>query len=172
MGFVFDQVSGAVPTLAIGRLTGEVHGFWHGDGPVPEVLRGVFARQRFTLHDGRIRALDLDGKKLRAVRTDNGDVPLDVLFLHPPQEQVLLVAALGVELDRRQAVVIDKRGQTTVRGIYAAGDLATKSRQQVVHALSMGADAGISLTFDLCGPADFNALLGEHRTAPAPAVEE
>lgn len=173
MGLLVDRVEGATPVLPLGRLAGELHGFWHGDGPVPDVLTEVCARRGVVLHPRRVQALELDGKQLRAVRLDDGTaLPLDTLYLHPQQEQVPLVEVLRVALDEHGSVQVDDRSQTTVRGIYAAGDLVTKTRQQVVHALSMGAEAGICLAFDLSGPRDLNLLTGEPRTAPASPDDE
>ena len=72
---------------------------------------------RLVEQDGQLVAVELE----RGVR-----VPCDALFAHPPQRQVELVAAAALELDEAGFVRVDPvRGETSVPGIYAAGDLTT-----------------------------------------------
>ncbi|HTV01071.1 MAG TPA: NAD(P)/FAD-dependent oxidoreductase [Luteitalea sp.] len=59
------------------------------------------------------------------VLVDGTRVPRDVLFAHPPQRQVPLVAALGLALDERGYVRIDEHTATSIPGLHAAGDLTT-----------------------------------------------
>ena len=67
------------------------------------------------------------------------------LFLHAPQEQrSQLAAALGARLTSKGAVWVDKNAQTTVPGLYAAGD-AVPGQQQAMLAAAEGAKAAICL---------------------------
>ena len=50
----------------------------------------------------------------------------------------------SVELSPRGEVVIDDRGQTSVPGVFAAGDCTTVPYKQIVIALGAGATAGLS----------------------------
>ncbi len=50
----------------------------------------------------------------------------------------------SLELSPRGEVVIDERGQTSVRGVFAAGDCTTVPYKQIVIAMGAGATAGLS----------------------------
>jgi thioredoxin reductase len=72
-----------------------------------------------------------------------------VLFAHPPQQQVPLIRALGVALDNDGFVQIDPmRRETSIPGIYAAGDLATRM-QAAIAAAGAGTHAAAMINFDL-----------------------
>jgi thioredoxin reductase len=67
------------------------------------------------------------------------------LFLHPDQQQRSdLADQLGCRrLARTGGVRVDKRIQTSVAGVYAAGD-TTPAAQQAIVAAAEGAQAGIA----------------------------
>jgi alkyl hydroperoxide reductase subunit F len=50
----------------------------------------------------------------------------------------------AVELSPRGEIVIDDRGQTSVPGVFAAGDCTTVPFKQIVIAMGAGATAGLS----------------------------
>jgi thioredoxin reductase len=88
--------------------------------------------------------------RLAAVELANGaTVPCEVLFAHPPQRQVELVRALGVELDEDGFVRIDPmKRETSVAGVYAAGDLTTRMQGAVLAAAS-GTQAATMINVEL-----------------------
>src|SRR5690606_31420963 len=49
-----------------------------------------------------------------------------------------------VELNRFGEIVVDERGQTSVPGVFAAGDVTTVPHKQIVIAVGEGAKASIS----------------------------
>ncbi|MEZ4728626.1 MAG: NAD(P)/FAD-dependent oxidoreductase [Caldilineaceae bacterium] len=61
-----------------------------------------------------------------------------------------LVAALGCELDEMGFVKVDEQMQTSVAGIYAAGDMTSRMRA-VSFASAQGVTAGIWLNMALMG---------------------
>lgn len=61
-----------------------------------------------------------------------------------------LVAALGCELDEMGFVKVDEQMQTTVAGIYAAGDMTSRMRA-VIFASAQGAAVGMWLNVALMG---------------------
>jgi thioredoxin reductase len=76
-------------------------------------------------------------------------VACEVLFAHPPQRQVGLVAAAALELDEAGYVRVDSvKGETSVPGIYAAGDLTTRM-QGAVLAAAMGARTAAMINVDI-----------------------
>ncbi|MDP1805573.1 MAG: FAD-dependent oxidoreductase, partial [Acidimicrobiales bacterium] len=50
----------------------------------------------------------------------------------------------AVELSRRGEIVIDERGQTSVPGVFAAGDSTTVPYKQIVIAMGAGSIASLS----------------------------
>lgn len=83
------------------------------------------------------------------VLADGRTVPSEILFAHPPQRQVPLVQALGVALDADGMVITDPmRRETSVPGIYAAGDLSTKMQGAIIAAAN-AATAAAMLNMEL-----------------------
>lgn len=80
---------------------------------------------------------------------DGEKLPLDAVFLNPTQTQnSTLPAQLGCELNEKSRVVVNENGMTSVRGIWAAGDM-TGAPQYVMSAASSGMIAAISLNTTL-----------------------
>jgi thioredoxin reductase len=81
---------------------------------------------------------------LESVRLDDGRcLPASLVFFSLAHEpQVALATSLGCSLDEDGYVVVDREGQTTVPGVYAAGDL-TPGLQLVQVAAASGAVAGV-----------------------------
>jgi thioredoxin reductase len=80
------------------------------------------------------------GHTLEAIDLIDGrSVPCAALFTHPPQQQVGLVRALvashGLALDADGLVKTDPMTrETSVAGIYAAGDLTTRQQGAILAA--------------------------------------
>lgn len=80
---------------------------------------------------------------------DGMRLPCDILFAHPPQQQVELVRALGLALDAEGFVQVDAVSrQTSLPGVYAAGDLSTRM-QGAVLAAAHGVQAAAMLNHEL-----------------------
>lgn len=76
-------------------------------------------------------------------------LPLDALFVSPAQETGShLPATLGCATNERGRVVVDERGETSVPGVYAVGDM-TGAPQYVVQAAAAGMNAATSINTDL-----------------------
>lgn len=72
--------------------------------------------------------------------------PIKAIYAPSPFEQHCKIPeALGCELTEDGYLKIDHMQETTVRGVYAAGDNASKMRT-VANAVSMGTVAGISIS--------------------------
>jgi thioredoxin reductase len=94
------------------------------------------------------------GHQLEAVELVGGRrIACEALLMHPPQQQVALVYALGAALDDDGLVKIDAMTrETSIPGIYAAGDLTTRGQAAILAAAAgMQAAAVINaeLTADL-----------------------
>jgi thioredoxin reductase len=76
-------------------------------------------------------------------------VACEALLMHPPQQQVELVRALGLVLDEEGFVKTDPMTrETSIPGIYAAGDLTTP-RQAAVLAVAAGMHAAAAINAEL-----------------------
>lgn len=89
-------------------------------------------------HQGHITTVNLDTRR---------NIAVDVLFAHPrirPSAGLHEPLGLGtVDTPVGIALEVDERSQTSMPGIYAAGDLATPFLPSVTQASSQGAMAGI-----------------------------
>jgi NADPH-dependent 2,4-dienoyl-CoA reductase/sulfur reductase-like enzyme len=130
----------------------------------------VEAMRRFTMTlrlEETVTGFETDGGRVRAVVTDQGTVPADLVILglgvRPNSE---LAAAAGIPLGPTGAIAVDQRLRTRVAGVWAAGDCVEKfhrvSRRPVTialgtHANKEGRTAGINLGG---GYATFPGVLG------------
>ena len=115
---------------------------------IPPDIRADLARRNITVVDGRIIEIDHHGGHNATVNLDTGpDVAVDILFAHPRNKpSANLHESLGLAtVDTPLGIVlkVDERRETSMPGIYAAGDLATPFLPSVTQASSQGAMAGI-----------------------------
>lgn len=89
-------------------------------------------------------------RHLQAVELASGArVPCEALFTHPPQDQVSLVRAIGADLDDEGFARVDPMNrETSIPGIYAAGDLTTRA-QGAILAAANGTRAATMLNIEL-----------------------
>ena len=115
---------------------------------IPSDIRADLARRHMAVVDGRIIEIDQHGARNASVKLDTGlNVAVDILFAHPRNRpSASLHESLGLAtVDTPGGIVlkVDERRQTSMPGIYAAGDLATTFLPSVTQASSQGAMAGI-----------------------------
>ena len=116
---------------------------------IPFDIRADLARRGIPVVDGRVTEIDHDESHNATVRLDAGpSVAVDILFAHPRNKpSARLHESLGLAtVDTPQGIVlkVDERRETSVPGIYAAGDLANPGMPSVTTASWQGATAGIS----------------------------
>ncbi len=122
--------------------------FANGHDITPEMRTDLAGRQ-VPVIDGRITEIVRRGRHGAAVKLDTGrDAEVDILFAHPPTKpSANLHETLGLAMVPTPtgiAVKTDERRETSVPGIYAAGDLANPGLPSVTTASWQGATAGIS----------------------------
>jgi thioredoxin reductase len=124
--------------------------FTGGTFDVPEETRARLDAAGIRLETTPIARLVAREHRLEAVELSNGTgVPCEVLFAHPPQRQVELVRALGVDLDDDGYVRVDPmKRETSLPGIYASGDLTTRMQGAMFGAAS-GTQAAAMLNVEL-----------------------
>ena len=116
---------------------------------IPSDIRADLARRNIPVVDGRITEIARHGGQHATVRLDTApDVAVDILFAHPRNKpSASLHESLGlatVSTPLGTALQVDERRETSIPGIYAAGDLANPAMASVTTAISQGATAGIS----------------------------
>lgn len=116
---------------------------------LPADLRRTLEQARLRVETARV-ARFTGAAHLEAVELLNGErVKCELLFSHPPQRQVDVVAKLGLELDEHGFVKVDPlRRETSRPGVYAAGDLTT-AMQGAVLAAAAGTVAAAMLNVEL-----------------------
>jgi thioredoxin reductase len=115
---------------------------------IPPDIRADLARRNIPVVDGRITEIARHGERNATVELKTGlNVSVDILFAHPRNKpSASLHEALGlatVDTPFGIALKVDERRETSMPGIYAAGDLANPLMASVTVASSQGAMAGI-----------------------------
>jgi thioredoxin reductase len=124
--------------------------FSGGTFEVPPEARATLAAAGIRLKTATVTRLLGREKGLEAVELSDGtSVPCEVLFTHPPQQQVELVRELGLVLGDDGYVQVDAmKRETSVPGIYAAGDLTTRM-QGAIHAAASASQAAAMINMEL-----------------------
>jgi thioredoxin reductase len=116
---------------------------------IPPEVRADLARRSTSVVDGRVNEIARHGDHGATVKLDTGpEVAVDILFAHPRNKPAAnLHESLGLAtVDTPLGIIlkVDERRETSVPGIYAAGDLANPVMPpSVTLAASHGAMAGI-----------------------------
>lgn len=123
-------------------------------GRIDDDVRSALAAAGVRIETAAVTRLIGSGHQLEAVELVDGQkVPCDALYMHPPQVQVPLVRALGLELDEEGFVKLDPMTrETSISGIYAAGDLTTRAQAAILGAaagMQTAAAINVELTIDL-----------------------
>ncbi|MBV7565852.1 NAD(P)/FAD-dependent oxidoreductase [Pseudomonas sp. PDM27] len=115
---------------------------------IPPDIRADLVRRGIPVVDGWITEIDHDESYNATVRLDAGPpVAVDILFAHPrnkpsaPLHESLGLATVDTPLGI--ALQVDERRETSMPGVYAAGDLANPLMASVTTASWQGAMAGI-----------------------------
>jgi thioredoxin reductase len=115
---------------------------------LPSDIRVDLARRKISVVDGRIAEVARHGDHNAIVLLDTGSkVAVDILFAHPRNKpSASLHESLGLAtVDTPLGIVlkVDERRETSMPGIYAAGDLTNPQLPSVTTASWQGAMAGI-----------------------------
>ena len=115
---------------------------------IPPDTKADLARRNIALVEGRIVEIAHRNGQITTVNLDtHRNVAVDILFAQPRNKpSASLHESLGlatVDTPVGIALKVDERRQTSVPGIYAAGDLATPFLPSVTQSTWQGAMAGI-----------------------------
>ena len=130
--------------------TRDVVVFTNGTLELPEDARARLHAAGVRIETAPVARLARSGDRLEAVELADGTaVSCDALFAHPPQRQVGLIEALGLALDEGGMVRIDPMTrETSIPGVYAAGDLTTRAQAAILGAAA-GMEAAARINAEL-----------------------
>jgi thioredoxin reductase len=135
--------------LLLRQWSKDVVYFPHLDSPTPTEAEQLTARAVGVVH-GRVIRLVVEDDRLQGVEVAGGRVvSRDAVFVRPtfkPNDGLLTI--LGCETHSNGWVVADATGQTSVPGIWVAGN-AANPRAQVITAAGEGSAAAIAINADL-----------------------
>ncbi len=142
--------------LLVSRWSRDVVVVTDGPGHLTPNARRRLHREKIGIREEPIaRLIGSPGRDLRCIQfADGRELERAALFLHAPQHQrTPLAAELGARLTSKGAVWVNSGLQTSIPGLYAAGD-TTPGTQQALLAAADGNHAAIvineSLTREEC----------------------
>ncbi|MBD3311890.1 thioredoxin reductase [archaeon] len=96
--------------------------------------------------NAEVKEVKGDGEKVTGVLLDNGKkLLLDGLFIEiGSTPQTSLAESIGVELNDKGEIIIDKLSRTSVEGVFAAGDCVNHPYKQAIIASGQGVNASFS----------------------------
>ena len=159
---VRDQAIGVVATsaasvhqaLLFSQLTDEITLVTHSFEPDAE-SRSLLAGAGVTVIDGTVRSVESDSEAISGLRLEDGSLlPVQAVVVSPyASARSSLLESLGIEAVAHpsgmgEAVEVDAMGQTSVPGVYAAGNV-TDISAQVMGAAAAGTKAGAAVNADL-----------------------
>lgn len=95
--------------------------------------RAELDRQRVRIVEKPVTGLEMQGERIAAVRVDGEEMRFDILYSALGLTyRTELARALGAEHDPKGALVVDAGMETSVKGLWAAGDIVAGLDQIVV----------------------------------------
>lgn len=152
-GYVMQTLESVDFVLKLQTWASKVIVFTYGGLELPpEVVarlvgRGIELESRVVV---RLRTKASNPRELLGVEmADGAVVECDILFAHPKQHQVPLIVEMGLDLDGHGFVAVDPvTRQTSMSGVYAAGDSTTRM-QGAIFAAAAGTQAAVMINHDL-----------------------
>lgn len=136
--FIARSYSRDVTLLTLGRMDME------------GATRARLERHGVRIVEKPVTALDVQDGRIAALRVDGAELRFDILYSALGLDyRTELAAALGAERDAKGALVVDAGMQTTVKGLYAAGDIV-KGLDQIVVGMGHAAIAATRI-HNACG---------------------
>ena len=133
--------------LLVSRWSRDILVVTDGPGHLTPNARQRLRREGIEVNEGKLaRLIGTRSGDLQCLEFEDGtQLPRVALFLHALQQQrTALAESLGARLNSKGAVRIDSKCETSVPGLYAAGD-TTPGTQQALLAAAEGNKAAIYL---------------------------
>ncbi|MBS1605813.1 MAG: NAD(P)/FAD-dependent oxidoreductase [Bacteroidetes bacterium] len=146
-GILANGEGGIEMVTLISNWTKDLALYTNGSSGLTPEQEAKLAVRHISVIDKEIVRLDhIEGQLQALVFKDGSSSPVTALYTRAPFVQhCMLPAALGCELTEEGHIRVDAFQETTVSGIYACGDNASRIRT-VAHAISAGTMAGIAIS--------------------------
>jgi thioredoxin reductase len=102
--------------------------------PIRDEIRTLLTRARIPIVDPPVVGLLSADECLLAIEVEGSTIERDVLFANPFSSPPALVAQLKPKMFDANSVWVDERGETSIPGIYAAGDLVMPTQGAMMAA--------------------------------------
>lgn len=97
------------------------------------------------LLETKIENFLINDEKIIGVKTNNSELEVDGIFVNIGFEpSINILKSLDIKMDKNY-IIVDKNMETSIKGIYACGDIIKKDLYQLVTAVSEGAIAATSI---------------------------
>ncbi len=154
LGIVANGDSAFELCALIQHWTEDLTLFSNGPLNIKDSQLKLIQKLNITIIDDQLESFSHQKGYINHVMSHTGkSYPIDALFARIPNEQhTSIPAAMGCELNEGGLILTDEFQQTTVPGVYAAGDNATKFRS-VALVVADGTKAGIAINMALINEA-------------------
>ena len=159
IGLYASRKNGYGMALALGSLTKDIVLFTDGRRYIRGVQAAQLLKRGVRVVTERVRELVHDGEKLLGVCLETDSlVPVDKMFVNNGFHiNSRLLTQLGCRCSRKGAAITNRKQQTSVPGVYAAGD-ATIDIHFVTVAAAEGAKAAVAIHNELMDAENAPAL--------------
>lgn len=117
---------------------------------ISDAMRARLAGRGVRVEHRELRSMERDGEGVRLIFSEKESLWRRRLFYHlggGPASN--LAERMGAKLDERGSVVVDRRQESSIPGLFVAGD-ATRDVLQAVVAAGEGSGAGVGINEHLC----------------------
>lgn len=137
----------------------------NADGGAGAILAEAFAAEGIAVVAARAKAVSSGGGAAKVVTVEHADgttseVECDTLLLavgRTPLTSSMALDRVGVALTPKGAIEVNSKLQTSVRGVYAAGD-CTGDQQFTHYAATQGGLAAVNALFSFLGPLRYQGV--------------
>lgn len=136
-------------STVISGLTDDLVIFTNGKATISAEQALQLQKNKIEIIEGEIESFIHEGENLKAIKLKNNQtIPRSFAFTHANFKlRSELGIKLGCELTEMGLYKVDEMGKTSVKGVYAAGDISGM-RHSVLNACNSGQVAAASLNFE------------------------
>jgi thioredoxin reductase len=150
VAIIADGAAGFHLAKLLRVLTSDLVLCTNGNTELAEEERASLLRHDVKIIEAPIARLEGQGETLEAIVFSEGQrLSRKGIFVRPKSvQQANFAAQLGCQMAGENLIQVDEMGRTSISGVYAAGDIASRMRQ-VLMASMQGASAAIGINTDL-----------------------
>jgi thioredoxin reductase len=150
IAIIADGAAGLHLAKLLRVLTSDLVLCTNGNTELAEEERASLLRHDVKIIEAPIARLEGQGETLEAIVFSDGQtLARRGIFVRPKSlHQADFAAQLGCQMTGDNLIQVDEMGRTSIAGVYAAGDIASKMRQ-ILMASMQGASAAIGINSDL-----------------------